>query len=393
MPDRDRWTQIMNDNTLLVSTGRPHDDHPFPVNPPVERASTFLFPSYEDFIKGSAKRSYGRHGTSTHRALEETITALEGGHETALASSGLQACIISILAFTGAGDHILVTDNVYEPTRRFSDTFLKRFGIETTYFNPLCTADELGSLMRDNTKVVFAESPGSLTFEIHDLPALAGTARENGAVLVVDNSWSGGYFHKPLLLGADVSIQAGTKYLAGHADCLIGSIASASARIAAKIRTVLTELGANVSADDASLALRGMRTLSARLEVHQRNALGLARFLDGHDRVRKVLHPAFENCPGHAFWKRDFTGSSGLFSIILEPVEHNALKQFFNTLEHFGMGYSWGGFESLCLPVAPDKFRTVSRQEKQGPVLRFHAGLESPDDLQMDLERAFRAME
>ena len=382
----------MKDNTKLVAAGRPHNRPQHPVNPVVERASTYLFPTYDDYLEGAKKIAYGRLGGATHRALEETITALEGGYETRLAPSGLQACIASILAFVSAGDHVLMTDSAYDPTRKFCKNFLARFGVETTYYNPLATREELGALMQANTRVVFAESPGSLTFEVQDLPALAEAAHARGARLVVDNTWSGGYFCKPIALGADVSIQAATKYLVGHADCLVGSITSADERTAEKIYYALLQLGANVSADDAYLVLRGMRTLSARLDRHQENGLELAKILRKRSEVDTVLHPAFKSCPGHAVWKRDFTGATGLFGVVLKPVETPALKAFFNAFRHFGMGFSWGGFESLCLHVHPDKHRSAVEWTAPGPVLRFHAGLEDIDDLKVDLERAFHAM-
>ena len=382
----------MKDNTKLVAAGRPHNRPQHPVNPVVERASTFLFPTYDDYVEGAKNIAYGRLGGTTHRALEETITALEGGYETRLASSGLQACIASILAFVGAGDHVLMTDSAYDPTRKFCDNFLGRFGVETTYYNPLASREELASLMQANTKVVFAESPGSLTFEVQDLPALAEAAHDGGATLIVDNTWSGGYFLKPIALGADVSVQAATKYIVGHADCLVGSITSADEKTAKKIYYALLQLGSNVSADDAYLALRGMRTLAARLERHQENGLELAKFLRKRGEVETVLHPAFKNCPGHAVWKRDFTGATGLFGAVLKPVETHALKAFFNSFQHFGMGFSWGGYESLCLHVHPQKHRSVAEWTAPGPALRFHAGLEDIEDLKVDLERAFHAM-
>ena len=382
----------MKDNTKLVATGRPHHRHTFPVNPPVERASTYIFPTYDDFIEGGKAITYGRLGTPTHRALEEAITALEGGFETRLTSSGLQACNIAILAFVEAGDHVLVVDSVYDPTRKFCENFLRRFGVETSYYSPSATAEELTALMRPETKLIFAESPGSLTFEVQDIPALAKIAHENGAVLVVDNTWSGGYYFKPISHGADASIQAATKYLCGHADCLLGSITSADEQIARKIFKCTLQLGVNVSADDAYLTLRGMRTLSARLKRHEENGLLLAKWLSKRGEVERILHPAFKACPGHALWKRDFTGSSGLFSAVLKPASKPAIKTFFNTLKLFGMGYSWGGFESLILEVHPEQHRSVVPWDEKGIAIRFHAGLEDIDDLTTDLNAAFTAM-
>ncbi|MCK5744996.1 MAG: cystathionine beta-lyase, partial [Oricola sp.] len=323
----------MKDNTKLTVAGRPHQRPSHPVNTPVERASTYLFPTYDDYVDGAKSITYGRLGTPTHRALEEAVTALEGGFETRLAPSGLQACTASLLAFVEAGDHVLMTDAAYDPTRKFCDRFLKRFGVETTFYDPLAGEAEIAALMRPNTKVIFAESPGSLTFEVQDLPALARAAHAGGAKLVVDNTWSGGYFCKPIALGADVSVQAATKYLVGHADCLVGTITSADEQTAQKIFYALLQLGSNVSADDAYLALRGMRTLSARLDRHQENANDLVKWLKKRDEVERIPHPSQRACPGHAVWKRDFTGASGLFSVVLKPAPLPALKAFFNAFK------------------------------------------------------------
>lgn len=382
----------MKDNTKLVAAGRPHHRPAHPVNTSVERASTLLFPTYDDFQAGAKAITYGRLGTSTHRALEEAVTALEGGYETRLAPSGLQACTASLLAFVKTGDHVLMTDSTYDPTRKFCDKFLGRFGVETTYYDPLAGKEEIAALMRPNTSVVFAESPGSLSFEVQDLPALAEAAHAGGAKLVVDNTWSAGYFYKPIALGADVSLQASTKYLSGHADCLGGTLTSADEQTAKKIYYALLQLGASVSADDAFLTLRGMRTLAARMTRHQETADELVKYLRKRDEVERILHPALKSCPGHAIWKRDFTGASGLFSAVLKPTPLPALKAFFNALQHFGMGFSWGGFESLALHVKPEANRTATTWDEAGPTIRFHAGLEDVADLKDDLDRAFVAM-
>lgn len=381
----------MKERTRLIAAGRPRKRPSHPVNPPVERASTYLFPTYDDYIDGGRNIVYGRLGGSTHRALEEAVTALEGGVETRLAPSGLQAVNAALLAFVKAGDRILMTDSAYDPTRKFCERFLARFGVETTFYNPLAGA-ELVDLMTPNTRVVFAESPGSLTFEVQDIPALAKVAHDGGAKLVVDNTWSGGVYFKPFTHGADVVVQAGTKYLGGHSDCLIGTLTSADEATARLIFQTLLQIGSNVSADDAYLTLRGMRTLSTRMAAHQETALALAKWLVKRPEVAKVLHPALKTCPGHALWKRDFSGASGLFGVILHPISTPALKVFFNSLRHFGMGFSWGGFESLCIHAHPENNRTATRWSEEGPVLRIHAGLEDPADLIADLDRAFGAM-
>lgn len=382
----------MDDKTKLITAGRPHWRPAHPVNTPVERTSTILFPTYDDFIEGKRKITYGRLGTSSHRALEEAITALEGGLETRLAPSGLQACVAAILAFVEAGDTVLMSDGVYDPTRKFAEKFLKKFNVETIFFDPTIGAD-IDALITPKTKVVFAESPSSLTFEVHDLPAIAAVAHANGAKVIVDNTWSAGVYFKPLSHGADVSIQACTKYLSGHSDCLLGSITSCDETSAKKIFYSLLQLGSNVSADDAFLTLRGMRTLMARLPMHQETGLKLAKWLTKRPEVQRVLHPAIKQTPGHQFWKRDFTGSTGLFGVLLHPVETPGLKAFFNALRLFSMGFSWGGFESLCIEVDPEANRSAKPWQEEGPLLRIHAGLEAANDLITDLDTAFKAME
>ncbi len=377
----------MKDDTKLIAAGRPHRRPQHPVNHPVERASTILFPTYDDFLEGAKTIAYGRLGTTTHRALEQAVTALEGGYETRLAPSGLQACTTAILAFVESGDHVLMTDAAYDPTRKFCDKFLKRFGVETTFYDPMIN-EEIEALIRPNTKVIFAETPGSLTFEVQNLRALADAAHKAGAKLVVDNTWAAGYYLKPIEHGADVSIQAGTKYLAGHADCLIGTLTSADESTANLIFHALLQLGSNVSADDAYLTLRGMRTLSTRLARHQETALKLAKWLAKRPEIERVLHPALKGCPGHATWKQDFSGASGLFGAVLKPTALPALKSFFNAFKLFTMGFSWGGFESLCIHVHPEKYRTATSWEEEGPVIRIHAGLEDPEDLIADFDRA-----
>lgn len=381
----------MKDVTRLMAAGRPRRKPAHPVNTPVERASTILFSTYDDFLEGSRAINYGRLGTSTHRALEEAVCVLEGGVETRLAPSGLQAAIVPLLAFSEAGDRVLVADTVYDPTRKFCDRFLTRFGVEVVYYDP-GLGEDVAKLVTPRTKVIFAESPGSLTFDVQDIPALARAADKTGAKLVVDNTWSAGLYCKPIALGAHVSLQAGTKYLSGHSDCLIGTITSDSEATAKAIFNCLLQIGANVSADDAFLTLRGMRTLPTRLARHQETGLALARWLARRPEVDRVLYPALRDAPGHALWTRDFTGASGLFGVVLKPVELPCLKVFFNALRIFGMGWSWGGFESLCVHVRPEAARSAVPWAEKGPVLRLHAGLEDGDDLIADLEHAFAAM-
>lgn len=381
----------MKDKTKLIAAGRPHAKGQHAVNVPVERASTILFPTYDDYLDGMAQIAYGRLGTPTHRALEEAINVLEGGFETRLTPSGLQACTAAISAFVKAGDHVLITDSVYDPTRKFCDRFLKRFGVSVTYYDPMIGAD-IEDLIEENTRVIYCEAPGSLTFEVQDIPALAKVARAHDAKLIVDNTWSAGYFFKPLEHRAHVSIQAVTKYIVGHSDCLVGSITSCDEETAQKIFYALLALGTNVSADDAWLALRGIRTLAARLEQHEASGMKLARWLAKRPEVETVLHPALKSCPGHTNWKRDFTGATGLFSVVMKPLSDKAIRALFNNLRLFGMGFSWGGFESLCIHSKPEKNRTATAWDADGPLFRFHAGLEDVDDMIADLERGFAHM-
>ncbi|MEM6536319.1 MAG: cystathionine beta-lyase [Pseudomonadota bacterium] len=381
----------MKSSTKLITAGRPHARPSHPVNPQVERASTVLFPTYDDYLEGMRRISYGRLGTSTHRALEDAINVLELGFETRLAPSGLQAVVAALLAFVKAGDEVLLSDGVYDPTRKFAERFLARFDVTPVFYDPVA-ADSLEALISERTKVIVVESPSSLTFETQDIQAIVKLAKAANVKVIVDNTWSAGVYFQPLTQGADVSIQACTKYLSGHSDCLLGSITSADEETAQLVFRSLLQLGTNVSADDAALTLRGMRTLHTRLPVHEQNGLKLAKWLGKRPEVAKVLHPAIKTTPGHAFWKRDFSGASGLFGIVLKPTSIVAIRAFFNALRLFGMGFSWGGFESLCIHVQPEKNRTATDWANDGPTFRIHAGLEDIDDLTLDLERAFEAM-
>ncbi|MEM9898214.1 MAG: cystathionine beta-lyase, partial [Pseudomonadota bacterium] len=332
----------MKSSTKLITAGRPHARPSHPVNPQVERASTVLFPTYDDYLEGMRRISYGRLGTSTHRALEDAINVLELGFETRLAPSGLQAVVAALLAFVKAGDEVLLSDGVYDPTRKFAERFLARFDVTPVFYDPVA-ADSLEALISERTKVIVVESPSSLTFETQDIQAIVKLAKAANVKVIVDNTWSAGVYFQPLTQGADVSIQACTKYLSGHSDCLLGSITSADEETAQLVFRSLLQLGTNVSADDAALTLRGMRTLHTRLPVHEQNGLKLAKWLGKRPEVAKVLHPAIKTTPGHAFWKRDFSGASGLFGIVLKPTSIVAVRAFFNALRLFGMGFSWGG--------------------------------------------------
>jgi len=369
--------------TILVGAGRMSASHFGTVNTPVYRTSTILFPDIASMAPGKQPYTYGRRGTPTSQSLEEAIGELEGGAQVVLVPSGLNAATTAILSVVASGDHMLVTDSVYGPTRLFCDTTLKRLGVETTYYAP---GADIAPLLKPNTKVVFCESPGSLTFEIQDIPAISKIAHAHGASVLLDNTWA-----TPLLFdahghGVDLSIQAGTKYLGGHADVNIGYV-SANKAYAARLKETHGNMGLNASGDDCFLALRGLRTLAVRLKRHQETALALTQWLAKRPEVTRILYPARPEDPGHAIWKRDFKGASGLFGFELNPVSEAALAAFVDGMHHFGIGYSWGGFESLILPS--HIHRTVAPFEAKGPVVRIHAGLEDPGDLIADLEQGF----
>ena len=382
--------QDRGQDTDLVASGRPEIRPAHTVSYPPERASTILFPTYEDFTRKNRPLFYGRFGTATHRAFEESIGLLEKASDVFLASSGLAAVNLTMLALASPGDHVLVVDTAYDPVRGFCDGYLKRQNIEAEYYDPRAGA-AISKLIRPETALILAESPGSLTFEVQDIPAITEAASKADIPLVVDNTWAASYYFKPLEHGAAVSIQAATKYISGHADCLIGTVATNDGNISRKISRTLRQLGSNVSADDVYLAHRGLRTLAARLPVHERNGLALARWLEARPEVAQVLHPGLPSHPDHNIWKRDFSGASGLFGFLLKPCKEAQLAAFCNALTLFGMGYSWGGFESLCIPVPVQKYRTACPWTGDEPVLRIHAGLEDINDLVDDLERAFAA--
>jgi len=329
-------------------------------------------------------------GTPTTWSLENAVAEIEGGYRCQVFPSGLAACAHAIQAFVKAGDHVLVTDSVYGPTRAYCDNVLKRFGVETTYYDPLIGSG-ISELIRDNTTVVFVESPGSQTFEIQDIPAIADAAHKSGAVVIMDNTWASPLFYKPFEHGVDVSVQASTKYIVGHSDVMMGTITATKEHWPA-IQSCANLAGQTAGPDDVYLAQRGLRTLSVRLKQHMENGLKVAEWLKGRPEVHSVLHPALEDHPGHDLWKRDFLGASGLFSIQLKAVERNALAALLDNLELFGMGYSWGGYESLIIYADPSSYRTATKWDNTNPLLRLHIGLESPDDLIADLEAGFKRM-
>ena len=373
--------------TDLAHAGRdPFAHHGF-VNPPVYRGSTVLFKTVESFEKREQRYVYGRRGTPTSEALEQAIACIEGGARTWLAPSGAAAISTVLLSFLKAGDHILVTDSVYLPTRKMCDGVLKRFGVETTYYDPTIGAG-IAQLMRPNTTLVFTESPGSLTFEVQDIPAIAAVARERGALVVLDNTWGTPLYFKPFTHGVDISIQAATKYIVGHADAMLGSI-TVGESLAQRLVAEAGNLGICAGTEEMYLGLRGIRTMGVRLERHWQSGVEIARWLEQRPEVARVIHPALPSHPQHELWKRDFLGAAGLFAIVLKPCPKEALAAMLEGLELFGMGASWGGFESLVLPFNATPARSATSWQPQGPTVRFHIGLEDLDDLKADLDAGF----
>jgi len=375
--------------TRLVQRGRTARSNPGTVNIPVARASTVTFESIADmqevqrrFDADEPIPTYGMLNMPLRVAFEEVMVQLEGGHRAVTLSSGLAANVVAILACVKAGDHILVTDSVYQPVRRFCLRQLARFGVETTFYDPSIGAG-IASLMKDNTRLVYVESPGSHTFEVQDIPAIAAVAHARGAAVIHDNAWATGVFYRSFDHGADIVVQPCTKYPAGHSDVIIGAVV-ANEKWWPAVRDASRDYGQMASPDDIFLALRGMRTLEARLRQHEKSGLHVARWLERHAAVERVLHPGLESDPGHALWKRDYLGCSGLFGVALKPCSDRALAAFVDSLELFALGYSWGGFESLVVPQNIQKSRSV-RPWSGGPLIRLHVGLEDPDDLCADL--------
>jgi cystathionine beta-lyase len=378
--------------TRLVTAGRDTTAQKGFINPPVVHGSTVLYPTVEDLHALRSEYQYGLHGTPTTRALQDALMALEGPRcaGVGLAPSGLAAISTALLAVLKAGDHLLVSDAVYQPTRRFCHGLLTRYGVEVTYFDPLI-GGAIDSLFKPNTRAVLVEAPGSQSFEMPDIPAIAAAAHARGALVIDDNTWATSLYHRSLEQGVDISLQAATKYIGGHSDIMFGTI-SASATAWPVITENIRLLGICAGPDDVFLALRGLRTLSVRLAQHYASGLELARWLQNLPEVARVLHPALESDPGHAIWKRDFTGASGLFSIVLKPRPQAAVDTMLNALKLFGLGFSWGGFESLIIPFDCSSYRTATTWNPGGPTLRLHIGLENVDDLKADLERGFAAL-
>jgi len=387
----DGQSSLQRAETTLVTAGRDTKAQKGFVNPPVVHGSTVLYPTAEDLHAHRSEFQYGRRGTPTTKALQEALMALEGPQcaGVGIAPSGLAAISTTLLAVLKAGDHLLVCDNAYRPTRNFCNGMLARYGVETSYFDPLDLTG-IAASFRPNTRAVVVEAPGSQSFEMADIPAIASLAHARGALVIDDNTWATALYHRSLEQGVDISMQAATKYIGGHSDIMFGTIA-ANAKAWPLVAETIQLLGVCAGPDDVFLALRGLRTLAVRLEQHNKSGLEMARWLATRPEVARVLHPALEGNPGYEIWKRDFTGASGLFGIVLKPAPQKAVDALLDTVKLFGMGYSWGGFESLVIPFDCTAYRTATKWAPGGPTLRLHVGLENVEDLKADFARGFDA--
>jgi cystathionine beta-lyase len=378
--------------TRLTNAGRDPFAHHGYVNTPVYHVSTLLYPSAEDYLAHRGRYQYGRRGTPTSEALETALADIEGPQceAVALLPSGLAAISTALLSVVRAGDHVLVTDSAYGPTRNFCDTILTRYGVATTYYDPAVGAG-IAALMQPNTVAVFVESPGSLSFEVQDVPAIAATAHARGATVLMDNTWASPLHFRALEKGVDLSIQSGTKYIGGHSDVMLGTVAANKAAWK-RLKETVFDMGLCVGPEDMFLGLRGLRTMGVRLAQHEANGMKVARWLEARPEILRVLHPALESDPGHPIWKRDFTGACGLFSVVFKPVPLKAVHAFLDALTLFGIGASWGGFESLAIPFDCAPVRTATAWAPGGPTVRFHIGLEDVSDLIADIAVGFAAL-
>ncbi len=381
-------------DTKIVTAGRKAEFTKGVVNPAVVRASTVVFNTVKEMNEALVNKHnntmvYGRRGTTTAFAFSDAMTELEGGEGCALYPSGTAAITNAILSFVKTGDHILMLDSAYEPTRDYCDNILANLGIETTYYDPMIGAG-IEALIKPNTRIIFLESPGSITMEVQDVPAIAEVAHRHDCIVMLDNTWGAGINFNPFDYGVDISVQAATKYIVGHSDVMLGT-ATATEEYWPQLRDNSYLMGQCTSPDDLYLALRGIRTIGVRLKQHQQSALKVANWLASRDEVETILHPAFESCPGHEFFKRDFTGSNGLFSFVLNKGNKAALNALLDGMSHFKMGYSWGGFESLILGISNvQSMRSATKWQYDYPLIRLHIGLEDVDDLIEDLEKGFQ---
>ena len=379
---------LHEDNNVLPTKGT--------VNPPVHHASTILFDTLDDLEQSASPdlplghTSYGIHGSTIQQALAQAITTMENGDDTIITASGLLAITLALSAVLESGDHLLMTDSVYGPTRRFCDQYLKSQNIEVTYYDPRI-AGQIATLIKASTKAIFLESPGSYTFEIQDIPAISAIAQSKGIITLIDNTWATPLFFKPLDHGIDISIHAATKYFSGHSDVMMGSI-TANSRYYSKIHKHAMVFGNHAAPDDCYLVLRGLRTLPARLNLHQNAGYKIAQWLNSRDEVEYVIHPGRADHPDHELWKRDFTGASSLFGFVLKPAEKPLLANMLDNMSLFGMGFSWGGYESLLIPAYLSKIRSALPWQTMGNLMRIHVGLEDPDDLIADLEAGFERL-
>lgn len=377
----------LNPTTRLATAAREFNENGA-VNPPVYHVSTVTFPDVETLNNRSQPYVYGRRGTPTSRAFETAVAELEGGFDCKAAPSGQAAITAALLAFLKTGDHLLMVDTAYYPVRHLCDTVLAGLGIETTYYDPLL-GKGITALMRPNTRVVYCECPGSQTMEMQDVPATAAAAHAGGALVMLDNTWSAGHFFKPFEHGCDVSVQAATKYITGHSDVMLGTVVC-NAATWPQFKESFETMGLFAGPDDMYQGLRGLRTLDVRLQRHMQSAIQVAQWLRARPEVETVLYPALSNTAGHDIWKRDFTGACGLFSVVLKPTSHVSVAAMLDGLELFSMGYSWGGFESLVVPFKPH--RSATTWDTKAPALRFHIGMEHPDDLIRDLTAGFKRL-
>ena len=379
---------LLREKTRLVLAGRdPADSYGF-VNPAIVRGSTVIYPNMDDFLARKSRYTYGTQGNPTIDALVAALNTMEGGAGVVVVPSGLLACTFPLLAILSAGDHLLVTDSVYRPHRNFCSKVLPRLGIEVSYYDPAIGGD-IAKLFKPNTKVVWTEAPGSQTFEMQDIPAIVAAAHARDILVMMDNTWATPLFFDSHKHGVDISVQAGTKYYAGHSDVLIGTVSMRTPELYKQVREAWELLGMIIAPEDAFLTLRGIRTMHIRLKEQMPAGLAMAQWLSERPEVARVLHPALPSDPGHALWKRDFTGASSLFAIELKPVAMKAVGAMLDGLTLFGMGASWGGYESLVLPFDCKPYRTATAPDFKGPTIRIHIGLEDLEDLKADLSAGF----